>query len=80
MIASVKAASRPKAAIHSAAVAVGRNPTRTATPVTTARLSIVWSRLPTTCPVSTEAREIDMVRNRAMIPSVMSVATEIAVP
>ena len=36
--------------------------------------------LPTTCPVSTEAREIAMVRNRAMMPSVMSMATEIAVP
>ena len=35
--------------------------------------------LPSTCPVSTEARAIAMVRNRAMMPSVMSMATEIAV-
>ena len=51
-----------------------------ATPMTTAMLSIVWIRLPTTWPVSTEARAIAMVRNRAMMPSVMSMATEIAVP
>jgi hypothetical protein len=36
--------------------------------------------LPRTCPVSTDAREIAIVRNRAMMPSVMSMATEIAVP
>ena len=42
--------------------------------------SIVWIRLPTTCPVSTDTREMAMVRNRAMMPSVMSMATEIAVP
>ena len=35
---------------------------------------------PRTCPVSTEARAMAMVRNRAMMPSVMSMATEIAVP
>jgi hypothetical protein len=31
-------------------------------------------------PVSTEGRKMAMVRNRAMMPSVMSMATEIAVP
>ena len=36
--------------------------------------------LPRTWPVSTEAREIAIVRKRAMMPSVMSMATEIAVP
>ena len=41
---------------------------------------MVWITLPTTWPVSTEAREIAMVRKRAMMPSVMSMATEIAVP
>ena len=41
---------------------------------------MVWITLPTTCPVSTEAREIAMVRNRAMMPSVMSIATDIAGP
>ena len=36
--------------------------------------------LPTTCPASTEPRAIAIVRKRAMIPAVMSIATEIAVP
>ena len=43
-------------------------------------LSIVWIMLPRTCPVSTETRAMAMVRKRAMMPSVMSMATEIAVP
>jgi hypothetical protein len=34
----------------------------------------------TTWPVRTEGRKIAMVRKRAMMPSVMSMATEIAVP
>ena len=41
---------------------------------------MVWIVLPRTCPASTEARAMAMVRNRAMMPSVMSVATDIAVP
>ena len=41
---------------------------------------MVWVMLPRTCPVSTEGRKMAMVRNRAMMPSVMSMATEIAVP
>ena len=73
-------ASTPTAASHSAGSAVGRKPMSSATPMTTARLSIVWIMLPRTCPVSTEAREIAIVRKRAMMPSVMSMATEIAVP
>jgi hypothetical protein len=36
--------------------------------------------LPTTWPVSTDPRAIDIVRKRAMMPSVMSIETEIAVP
>ena len=36
--------------------------------------------LPMTCPASTDARAIAIVRKRAMIPAVMSIATEIAVP
>ena len=35
---------------------------------------------PSTWPVSTDTRAMSMVRNRAMIPVVMSVAVEIAVP
>lgn len=36
--------------------------------------------LPTTCPTSTEGRWIAIVRKRAMMPSLMSLATETAVP
>ncbi len=39
-----------------------------------------WMTLPRTCPVRTETRAIAMVRNRAKIPSVLSMATEMAVP
>ena len=42
--------------------------------------SSVWMTLPMTCPASTEARAIAIVRKRAMIPAVMSIETEIAVP
>ena len=36
--------------------------------------------LPITCPPSTDDRAIAIVRKRAMIPAVMSMDTEIAVP
>ena len=80
MTAKVIMARTPTAASHSTGVAVGRKPTSRATPMTTTRLSMVWIMLPRTWPVSTEGRKIAMVRNRAMMPSVMSMATEIAVP
>ena len=48
--------------------------------MTTARLNRAWITLPSTWPVSTDDRAMAMVRNRAMMPSVMSMATEIAVP
>ena len=41
---------------------------------------MVWISAPTTCPVSTETRAIAIVRKRAMMPSVMSIATAIATP
>ena len=41
---------------------------------------IAWMVLPSTCPASTAAREIAIVRNRAVMPSVMSIATVVAVP
>src|SRR5262249_26355954 len=78
--ANVIIARMPTAATHSTGPAVGRNPTSSATPVTSAMLSNVWIMLPTTWPVSTDTRAIAIVRNRAMMPSVMSMATEIAVP
>ncbi len=43
-------------------------------------LNMVWIRLPNTWPVSTEILAMAIVRNRATMPSVMSSATEIAVP
>src|SRR4029077_11504644 len=69
----------PIAATHSAKVAVGRNPMGAAIRMTTATLSMLWIKLPRTWPVSTEERAMAMVRNRAMMPSVMSMATDIAV-
>jgi hypothetical protein len=41
-------------ASHSPGPADGRKPTSSATPITRARLSIVWMTLPMTCPVGTE--------------------------
>ena len=52
----------------------------TATTTTITSASTAWMTLPMTWPASTEARAIAIVRKRAMIPSVMSIATEIAVP
>lgn len=77
--ASVSRSRRPAAAIHSTRPAFGRNPISSAMPMTSAVLNIVWIRLPTTCPVSSEARAIAIVRNRATMPSVMSVQTDTAV-
>ena len=51
-----------------------------ATARTIARLAAVWVMALTTWPVRMEGRKIAMVRKRAMMPSVMSMATEIAVP
>jgi hypothetical protein len=50
-----------------------------ATPMSSPMLIKVWITLPTTCPVSTDARAIGMVRNRLMMPSLMSRATLTAV-
>ena len=52
----------------------------TATTNTITVANIVWMTLPTTCPASTEALATAIVRKRAMIPAVMSIDTEIAVP
>ena len=67
------------APIHSTGPAVGRNPMASAIAITTAMLAIVWIMLPTTWPVSTDVREIAIVRKRLMIPSVMSEHTATAV-
>ena len=44
-----------------------------------ARLITVWITLPRTWPVSTDGRYMAIVLNRAMMPSVMSIATEVSV-
>ena len=80
VIASEASRSIPTAPSHWTASAEGRNPTANATAVTMARPITVCSMAPSTCPVSTEAREIAMVRKRSMMPLVMSMATAIAVP
>jgi hypothetical protein len=73
-------ASTPITANHSITPASGRNPTSSDTATTNVSPIIVCTTAPTTWPVRTDARAIDMVRNRAMMPSVMSMATVIAVP
>jgi hypothetical protein len=77
--AKVTRASRPIAASHSLGLAFGLKPRAIATPMTSTMLARVWMVLPTTCPVSTEVREIAIVRKRLMIPAVMSVQTATAV-
>ncbi len=49
-----------------------------ATPTTTAMLTAVSARLPKTWPASTEGRQRRIVLKRAMMPWLMSMATEIA--
>jgi hypothetical protein len=78
--AMVSSNSTPVTASHSTKPAVGENPMSRATPSTTTSPNTVWMTVPTTCPVSTDALLILMVRNRAMMPSVMSIATAMAVP
>ena len=61
-------------------MAFGEKPISTATPTTTATPATVCIVLPMTWPSNTEDRAIPIVRKRAMMPSVISIATEIAVP
>ena len=70
----------PAAPSQPATPAVGRKPRPTATAITMTRLTMDWLRLPRTCPVNTDARAMAMVRKRAMMPAVASMATEMAVP
>jgi hypothetical protein len=77
--ARVTPANMPAAATHSTGVAVGRNPSASATATTSTPLTMVRMKLPRTWPVSTEARVMAMVRNRAMMPSLMSVQMPTAV-
>ena len=57
-----------------------RNPSRNTNAVTITTANAVLMTAPSTWPVSTDTRAMSIVRNRAMIPVVMSVAVEIAVP
>jgi len=77
--ASESMARTPITPIHPAGEAVGRKPASSATPVTRATLIIVWIMLPGDVAVEHGGREIAMVRNLAMIPSLMSVQTDTAV-
>src|SRR4051795_2872331 len=70
--------STPAAAIHATGPVVGRNPTRTPMTTTSIEASTTSITVPRTGPASTADREIAIVRKRAMIPLVMSIATEIA--
>ncbi len=79
--ARAKSTSSPNAASHSSTVAsVERKPMATPTAPTRTTLMTDCRTLPTTCPTSTDPRWIAMVRKRAMMPSLMSLATETAVP
>lgn len=79
--ATATSASSPNAASHSRAVApVDLNPMATATAPTRTTLMSAWRTLPTTCPMSREPRWIAIERKRAMMPSVMSMETDTAVP
>jgi hypothetical protein len=69
----------PNAASHSSGDATGRKPTRSATAMTTPVASRLRTRLATTWPVSTAPLRIGMVRNRSMMPVVMSRETAMAV-
>ena len=57
-----------------------RNPIATATAPTSTTLITHCRTLPTTCPMSTDPRWIAIVRKRAMMPSVMSMETDTALP
>ena len=48
--------------------------------MTNTSANAVWIIAPSTCPVSIDGRKMAIVRNRAMMPSVMSIATPIEVP
>ena len=75
VIARMYSATSPIAASHSSGVALGRKPTRSATATTTPVANRLRSTLATTCPVSTALARSGMVRNRSMMPVVMSRAT-----
>lgn len=78
--ASTSRAVTPATASHWPALAPGRNPSPIPTAMTSATLIRVRTSALTTCPVSTEAGEMAMVRNLAMMPSVESRLSASAVP
>src|SRR5262245_13414421 len=77
--AKVRSARKPAAASHSTTVALGRKPMSNATPMTSTMAMIVWITLARTWPVSTDAREIAIVRKRFTMPAVISRLTLSAV-
>ena len=80
MMAKLTSVSRASSAAQSATLALGSSPSARAMARTRTSASSVWIRLPTTWPVRTDTRAIAIVRKRAMMPSVMSIETEIATP
>lgn len=77
--ASTYSSSRPAAANHSGGEAVGRNPHTNAAANTTTAATALRATLATTCPVSTDDERIGSVCSRSIMPSCMSLATDIAV-
>src|SRR5215469_4682109 len=69
----------PAAASQFVALVVARKPVSSAIAVTAAIPSTVWITAPPTWPASMLTRAIGIVRNLAMMPSVMSLAMETAV-
>ncbi len=79
--AKAKSTTSANAASHSMTVAlVDRKPMATATVPTRTTLMIDCSTQLRTCPTITDGRWIAIVRKRAMMPSVMSLETNTAVP
>ena len=70
---------RPAAASQSSAEAFGLKPIAIETASTSSTASSVWIMFAITWPASTEPRQTAIVLKRATMPSVMSMATPIAV-
>ena len=72
--------STPNTPSQASGPAGDRKPISSATRNTTTLIIKDCRTPPTTWEVSTDGRKIAIVRNRAMMPSVMSIAAEIATP
>lgn len=77
---TVMNASSPAAPSHSAGPALERKPSPKAIPMTTAMLTRVCSALATMRAMRMEGRKIAIVRNRSMMPAVMSTLAWVEMP